>query len=517
MNSPLSAPQSPCRAQILLVVADDALRGLVGQTLQRTGYDTVDCSDFRSAVAWLDQGRPDLLLVDDVLGDIPWERFAGELRDGPPCILLTSHGNEPQAMQLVGNGARDYLVKGLELLARLPAVVRQNLARVSDERNLADAQRLLRLTRFAVDHAAEAIFTVSPEGHVLDANATASQWLEYSREELRGMSLSDLTDGSLALDWPALWAALTRDGRAVGETVCRNRSGRCIPVELLAAYLHFEGDEYCCISARDITERKAAAARLAEHQALLEQMVEVRTRELARTHERLRQSERLASLGTLAAGFAHEINNPLGAIRLSVENALEGLDRPEDAKLVRKLMGDVVSYTERCKQIVVSLMRLAWQEPPRLGRGAVNDIVRRAVERAGRYALACGARIDMQLADDLPTVDLAEGEMVQVINSLLENACESRPRGAVVQVRTQVDVAQVTIEVEDNGRGMSVAEQQRIFEPFFTTKKEQGGVGLGLTVALAMVVASRGRLDFKSVPGKGSVFLISFPHHGEAP
>jgi PAS domain S-box-containing protein len=523
VNVELLADRRVATSEVLLVVADDALRSLVAQALDRGGCEVIECSTGRAGLAFLDTRRPDLLLLDDALADMTCEMFLdGFAADAaPPWVFLANRGNESQAARMADRGAREVLVKGLDLLGLLPAIVEKTLSRVADERHLADTQRLLRLTRFAVDHAAEAMFTVSPEGRVLDANATASRWLELSRDELRGLRLEELSPEPAALDWPALWAALRREGRADGQTLYRSRSGRVFPVEFVAAFLRFEGAEYGCISARDITERKAAELRLAEHQAELEEAVRVRTRELERTHERLRQTERLASVGTLAAGFAHEMNNPLGAIRLSAENALEALcdsqarqqsadARPEDALAV-KLLGDVVSYTERCARIVASLMRLAWQESPRLEHHGVNDVVRLAVERTSRYALACGARIELELTEGLPTIDMAEGEMVQAVGSLLENACESRARGAVIRVRTFADDARVSIVVEDNGQGIGGAQRPRIFEPFFTTKKEQGGVGLGLTLAHAMVSASRGEIDVQSEVGKGSRFRISFP------
>jgi len=243
----------------------------------------------------------------------------------------------------------------------------------------------------------------------------------------------------------------------------------------------------------------------------LEQKVEVKSKELVR-------SERLASVGYLAAGVAHEINNPLGIITGYGERLLEllqrGLDK-ESLPRTQKTIAIICQEAFRCKDITDRLLALARpgaadQRPVSL-RAVTEDVVR----NIGGLPEYANRRITLQVdAEHDSTIIARDGEMKQVIINLLLNALDAVDPGVghvhVAVGRTNNDVE---LAVTDNGRGMTSATLDRIFEPFFTDKRgDRPGVGLGLSITHAIVISHSGRITADSNgAGRGSRFTVQFP------
>lgn len=244
----------------------------------------------------------------------------------------------------------------------------------------------------------------------------------------------------------------------------------------------------------------------------LERRVRDQSRDLAR-------SERLASVGYLAAGVAHEINNPLGIIAGHAERAARQLDRdPADLAPVRRALAVVADEAFRCKAITDQLLSLA--RPPAADRAAISlaQLVRDVVATVAGLGTVGRRRLVVEAADDDLAVVVRAGEIKQVVLNLIVNALEAVPaddgRVGVAVARTGVEVE---LRVVDNGRGMTPAVLDRVFEPFFTDKRSvaaplRGGTGLGLSIAHAIVAAHGGRLTAASDgPGAGSTFAVRLP------
>ena len=256
----------------------------------------------------------------------------------------------------------------------------------------------------------------------------------------------------------------------------------------------------------EITERRLAAEELARHRDRLGELVAERTAELERTHERLRESERLAAVGTFAAGIAHQINNPVGGILLAAQYAK---DRHDDPATVAMALDHIVADARRCGRIVRGVLEFARGDVGERKHCDLNAIVREACDQVGYEAGERDASIELALADALPPLFASGSALDQVVTNLLQNALEAGARH--ILVRTQDGPDGPAIEVEDDGRGIPAEDIDQLVHPFFTTRRGRGGTGLGLTLALGIVRAHGGRLEFSSDVGRGTTVTVRLP------
>lgn len=255
------------------------------------------------------------------------------------------------------------------------------------------------------------------------------------------------------------------------------------------------------------------------------------------------QNEKLRSLGELAAGMAHEINNPLAAIlqslqnverRLNPENRTNqqtaeglGLDLQlthkylEQREILRFLAG-METAGRRAAEIVRNMLEFSRSSSKQLEPMIINDIVARSLEFTSNAlelsmpALFKRLKIEQQLAPDLPRVPASALEIQQVLVNLLKNGAqaiqEAKPEEPRLLVSTRLNGAFVEIRVADNGIGMSTSVSRQIFDPFFTTKTIGQGTGLGLSISHFIICQRHnGRIEVESEPGRGTTFIISLP------
>jgi two-component system NtrC family sensor kinase len=226
---------------------------------------------------------------------------------------------------------------------------------------------------------------------------------------------------------------------------------------------------------------------------------------LSQELERCRQQERLESLATLAAGIAHEINNPVGTILLAAEM---GLASPTH---VPQALASIVADAKRCGDIVRNVLHFARGEPTERLPADVNTSVQQACASVSDYFHARDCALELSLASDLPMVALNASGIEQVIENLLRNAADASTAGDIVRVRTAGVDNQVKIQVRDSGMGIAADLLPRICEPFYTTRRDRGGTGLGLSIAHGIVAAHCGKLHFESAPGQGTVATVDLP------
>ena len=209
-----------------------------------------------------------------------------------------------------------------------------------------------------------------------------------------------------------------------------------------------------------------------------------------------RQRERLSSLATLAAGIAHEINNPVGTILLAAEMGLASEEH------VRQALSSIVTDAKRCGEIVRNVMRFARGEVTEREPAEINEIVRLACEAVTDYMGVRDCSLRVSLANELPTMDLNAGGIEQVLQNLLRNAADASHAGDTIDVRTARIDDHVRILVRDQGIGIAPDDLPRICEPFYTTRRDRGGTGLGLSIAHGIVAGHEGRIHFESCPAK---------------
>jgi two-component system NtrC family sensor kinase len=235
------------------------------------------------------------------------------------------------------------------------------------------------------------------------------------------------------------------------------------------------------------------------------------TDERAMTRE-LASAERLAAIGRLAGGVAHEINNPLGGILAFAQI----LQREEVTPVERKeYLAEIERSALRCKAIVEALLRFS-RQAPRLDRRRVslNDVVRDAARSIGTRDPELASHLQLELGDGLPAVLGDAAQLQQVVANLVSNALDSDARRADVRVSTAAESAVVRLRVVDRGGGIDDQHLARLFDPFFTTKQEGKGPGLGLAVAYAIVQDHGGKIVARNRTGGGAEFTVTLPAAG---
>lgn len=239
--------------------------------------------------------------------------------------------------------------------------------------------------------------------------------------------------------------------------------------------------------------------------------------ELSEVQEQLARTRRLATIGQLAAGVAHEINNPLAAITTCAEATLRDLhESPERAAVASErnwnfYLEEIVRQTLRCKQITRGLLDLSRQRRARREPVDINRIVRQSAklfeQRGGERKIA----LDVFLDDAVGEVATDEAMVIQVLDNLLSNALDAIRDGGTIRISTTLDEARVGIEVADDGPGIPPETMARVFDPFFTTKDPGAGSGLGLAISLTLAEAMGGALTVESKPDAGSRFRLWLP------
>ncbi len=257
-------------------------------------------------------------------------------------------------------------------------------------------------------------------------------------------------------------------------------------------------------------ELKAANEKLIEWGTTLEKKVEERTKELTEMQSHLIQSEKLASLGKLAAGIAHEINNPLGGILIYSHLLLEDTEK-EDPQYdnLRK----IVKETTRCKDIVKGLLEFARPRDPEMILTDINETVEKSLSIMERQALFQNINLEKEYADGLPKIVADSAQLQQVFMNIIINAAEAMDGNGTLSIKTALkdNGESIDIEFTDTGHGIKEEDKKRLFEPFFTTKEVGKGTGLGLAISYGIIRKHKGTIKVTSQEGKGSTFMVLLP------
>lgn len=272
-------------------------------------------------------------------------------------------------------------------------------------------------------------------------------------------------------------------------------------------------------SVRDVTERRALREQLRLHAEHLEQLVQERTERLWQLERRQSQMERLVALGQLAAGVAHEINNPLAGIRNAFELIKSSLSPAHEHF---ELIGLIDQEIERISGITHQMYQLYKRAPQQPCEFTIAQTVHEVIYMLTSTANKRQIRLSFDSPGDPLRVTLVEGEVKQILYNLIRNAIQASPMGEEVAVRIGQNSREIIVRIEDRGPGIRDEILPRIFDPFFSTKQadSQAGMGLGLSVSRSLIEAMGGHIKVSSKSGHGSIFSAVFPRipnaHAEA-
>jgi PAS domain S-box-containing protein len=409
-----------------------------------------------------------------------------------PFIIVSGTVGEEAAIQALKAGAHDFILKG-QWTRLVPAITRElrEAGRRQEQRRIATAlAESERRYREIVETAQEGFWTLDPAGRTTYANPRMLELLSAPLPEVLGRSIRDMVRD------PAALAALWMSGGAV----------RQMPIEIARP----NGSSFwASVSAAPVAAESGVLL------GTLATVVDI----TAQRHltEQLIVSDRMASVGALAAGVAHEINNPLAVIVSNVALAQRALmclasqgPTPPEIQTLGEELTDVAEAARRVREIArdLKLFSRGGDEPI----GPVD--LARVVESAARMAqieVRHRARVVNQIPD-LPLVEGVESRLAQVVVNLLVNAAQAIPEGqaelGTIQVSARREADSVCLEISDTGTGMPPVVLQRLFTAFFTTKPVGIGTGLGLSICHRIVTSFGGTISASSVLGKGSTFLV---------
>ncbi len=536
----------------LVLIADDEqyAQMLLQKILEREHFRTETARDGRMAIEKAKALRPDLILMDIQMPDIDGFKAVEIIRRDPqtghiPIIVVTAAAREPaDVARGLGLGADDYLRKPFntsELVARARSKIRayhleERLRQRTEELEAlidigAELNQELAVDELA-DHIVDSVLKQLPASNavliLLNEERKPTLTRSYgwsgkgpSAEQLLmpgALAAHVLENGEAALVADALHderiASIFGEDRCVagiaaplkhhGQIVGVLALGDTVPQRFSAGNLRL---------LRSIAEEAALAIRNAQlytelrgYADGLESMVEARTAALQSAQAQLVRAEKLAALGTLAAGIAHEVNNPLQPILTNLEMALEDIDdgRPVDRELLDFAKRDV----QRIRGIVTRLLDFARPGQAEMEDVDIDDIMRELLTLAGKQLEHARVKVKTDLNVQHRILGRAD-QLKQVFLNLIVNAMEAMPEGGQLTVRSAERDDYVLVTVRDTGVGIPEELVPRLFDPFFTTKAD--GTGLGLSVSYGIIEGHGGHIEVESEPGKFTEFKVWLP------
>lgn len=546
--------------QILIVEDEPAHVEMISHHLQLAGYSCLQVvSTLESCLQQIKPFSPHIILVDLHLPDGGAMELLKEVEGQIPVITMTSRGTEEQAVEVLKAGALDYLTKSAETFAAIPRIVERALREWQLQRANQQALEKIRqhqaLTEALLQNTATPIFVIDSQHRVLVWNKACEQLTGVKVQEVVGTDRH--WSGFYAQKRPCLIDVLLDESspEVLSQWYPEHSRSELLKESLQAEgwrsgadgepiYLTFNAalvrdTKGCVIAAietlQDITPRKK-----------MEDELEQANREIKQAHLQQLQSGKMASIGQLAAGVAHEINNPIGFVTSnlgSLEKYLAKLKEFisfQDQELATQANQETLErVTANRKQLKIDftladiddLLAESRDGVDRVGK-IIRDLKRFSRVDEAEYKMAdvieClessinivwnevkyKAVLNRDFAE-LPEILCFPGQLNQVFVNLLVNAAQAIETQGTIDLKTWADEDAVYIRISDSGCGISEQNCQRIFEPFFTTKEVGKGTGLGLSITYDIIKKHQGDIQVESQIGAGTSFTIMLPIRSE--
>ncbi|TYO95812.1 PAS domain S-box-containing protein [Geothermobacter ehrlichii] len=450
----------------------------------------------------------------------------------PPLASLTQKRNQELARQAehsLANGALNLFMLSLLTLGGFLGLGFLIVRMTKDQ--IAAMTSLRRQNELILTSAGEGVLGVNSEGRIVFINPSAERMLGWNNQRLTGRHYSEILPGKSgrqAAD-PIRNTLKKGDSYRGDETVFRRRDDSRVPVACAVTPMLDENRqiEGAVITFMDISDRKAAEQtlrryydRLAEQEKALAELnrdlerkvvertleLEEKSRQLIAAKEELAHAEKLAAIGSLAAGVAHEINNPTAIIRGNVEILRARLSGDRETL---DETGEILRQVERISLITGNLLAFARKQNLALSNFDLPSLLAEILDQVSHQVPT--ENIDLQLspAPDLPPCRGDRERLRQVFTNIIVNGLQAMPGGGRLTITCEHDHRETRVRILDTGPGIPAEIRKQIFHPFFTTKTD--GTGLGLSVSYGIVQAHGGRIVLQSEPGRGSCFTVSLP------
>ena len=574
---------SDAQPRILVIDDEPSIRTMLVQALEIGGFAVRDAEDGEQGLSLLKEDHSIGVVLTDLMmpkmNGMEVLEHAKEYDPNVEVIVLTGFGGHESAIEAMKKGAYDYLQKPTNVeelfltvgkaierrrLAQENRLYQENLERLVRDRT----EELLETKNFlqsVLDSSLDySIVALDLDGHITLFNRGSERLFGYTASEVETRPAASffLSDGDDSQNPFAPEGSLGQGVVQEHQRVVKRKDGEEITISIsLVALCDQDGVEVGTLGiSKDITEQKKLELELKKYTENLEQLVEERTQELetrnselestlaelSDTQAQLVQSEKLASIGQLAAGVAHEINNPIGFVHSNLgtlgkyftrinevlsslyQGALQGEQRPKEEleELWKKsrmdsilsdlenIISESMDGTQRVRTIVRDMKNFsnidrAEIQPSDLEAGLESTL--NIVWNEIKY----NANVERDYAS-IPAVTCNAQQINQVLLNLLMNAAQAikEPPGTIVVRTRDLGEGFVAVEIQDNGSGMDEKTKSRIFDPFFTTKAVGEGTGLGLSISYRIIKDHGGHIEVDSEIGKGTTFRLVLPVNG---
>jgi signal transduction histidine kinase len=528
----------------LVLVADDEIHTtlMLERIFEREGYQVKSAHDGVEALDTARQLTPDLILLDIQMPGMNGFDVLSALRENIvtasiPTILITAKARKPDDVAHGLNlGADDYIYKPFdprELLARAESKMKARQLEDSLQRRTQELEALLRISEelnqsLEVNDLLDLVLFLTLD--LLPGNLGAIYCTDENNNiithrfqtirtaaKVRPDRIDSMIGAFLKLAHPVIWPgdAPLSDQFGSGMAVLLRHGSAVLGVLLVAAEERHVYDENHFRLFKGIGRQTALALRnaelyeiLANHAENLEEIVAARTAELQSAQQLLLRSEKLASIGHLAASIAHEINNPLQPIRINIEHLIEDIHDKTPIDLVA--VESIQQSIERITRIVSQLLEFAGKRTP----DAEVDFVdlKRTLEGVISLNRKLFEQRGLQLVANLkpmPPFYGSKDQLEQVFMNLSLNAQAAMDKGGTLEISTNVTDKHIILQFVDTGHGIPEHEINRIFDPFFSTK--ENGTGLGLFVSYGIIQNHHGSIEVESRVNVGTTFTIKLP------
>lgn len=525
--------------RILVVDDQTSAAEMLNRLFTANGYEVLNAYNGEEALKAARQEKPDLILLDIMMPGMDGFEVLKFLRDTPstadiPTIFITARSEMSDIEHGLRLGADDYIpkpVKPRELLARAKSKIESHklremlhsrttdleaLLRVSEElSNQIDVHSLLPLLLYLVedliDNQVAAVYHFDDNQNVNERYINAKND-DYDTDAIDVEILFEQVEQGTAIAWQDEQSFLP--GLPAGMAIGLSHSGELHGV--IAVFSEVPYDDSVRRLFESIGRQATLALRNAELHQLktnyadhLEEMVQKRTEELRSAHALLIRSEKLASAGRLAAGIAHEINNPLQPILVNLELMLEDIQAGQP--IVERDIEESLKSAKRIGRIVERLLQFTRKRSdglPDMEPLNIRDVLDDVIALSRTYIKRGGIAIEVDVDPDAFVFGNRD-QLEQVFLNLIVNAKAALVDGGVLKITTDTTEKDLIMRFEDDGIGIEADMIDKIFEPFYSTKDD--GSGLGLFISYGIIQDHNGGIDVVSEVGKGTTFTLTLP------
>jgi PAS domain S-box-containing protein len=527
----------------ILVVDDVSFNKelLVSIISQEPEYTVLDADDGFKALDIIRQTKVDILATDLMMPGLDGIELTREARQHNPelkSIMISAVSDRDVIVRALKIGVSDYLPKPVDVDGLMHSV-RRVAEEIKNERAFKQTHEQMTLYYHALQQSSTSIMITDTNGIVVYVNPFFTELTGFSSADIIGKNPRVLRSGQdEPLDF-ALWYLVRSVGVWGGDFNNKKKNGELYWESALISSIKNSRDEVTnfIILKEDITEQKELAIELDNYKNNLEELVKKRARQLVDTNkkleaemqerenlEKLRKQEqanamnqdKLASLGEIATGVAHEVNQPLTYInttlQLSLEKCKNGKFNPENSI---KKFERALHQTNRITSIITHLRAFGRADDDEMIPVDLSTILDNSLILLSEKMRLCSVVLHKEIEENIPSIIGNSNKLEQVYINFFQNsidALESSEGGIItVSISHDKDKKETTLKFSDNGTGMPEEVRKKIFEPFYTTKEIGKGTGLGMAISYGIIQEHKGKITVESEMGSGTTFIIVFP------